>query len=426
MTDPTIRAALYYKAVTEGASGAINAALSDNNPRRAAQLLDAYKGHMDGDEQLKLWGRVHEQLDHAVATDAARTTPSQPGIPYTPATNLLTGTGLNAGQYNAYREALAAPESGGDYTKVNAGGYAGRYQLGEKERAETAKRLGEPVPTLQQFRSDPQMQERFFESYTLDHHNTLMANPAYANASPQRKAAILAGAHLGGVEGVNAYLATGEDRQDSNKTRVSSYINRMTQAMGGTAAASGTPTPAPAGAPTATPAATPSPGAPPAAGGPVEVWGDSLGVGLRNHIKGEGYAVGGARPSAILANIQKQPDSYWQGKTIVLPSGSNGNEMPVVEETIQYLQGKGARVIAVGYGPKFPEKNAALQEIARRLNVPVIAAEGVGATEGVHPSSQGYQRMARRVREATAIDSALSAPGASRPGVPGMVEPGNI
>lgn len=143
----------------------------------------------------------------------------------------------------------------------------------------------------------------------------------------------------------------------------------------------------------------------PRASSDVEVWGDSLGVGLRGALKAPGEVQGGATPTQILQKIKARPEGEWQGKTVVLPSGSNGNEMPVVEETISYLKDKGANVIAVGYGPKFPEKNKQLQEITARLGVKLVSAEDVAASEGVHPSPQGYARMAQNVLAKPAVSS---------------------
>jgi hypothetical protein len=130
----------------------------------------------------------------------------------------------------------------------------------------------------------------------------------------------------------------------------------------------------------------------------LEVWGDSLGVGLNTQLKTAGTTHGDDSPETIFKNIQAKPEDYWQGKTVVLSSGSNGNDMDNVERTMSYLMGKGANVIAVGYGPKFPQKNAQLRETAGRLGVPVIDAEGVGATEGVHPGPQGYASMATKIK----------------------------
>ena len=173
-------------------------------------------------------------------------------------------------------------------------------------------------------------------------------------------------------------------------------------------------------------AATPPVGAPATAAGPIEVRGDSLGVGLKGRLNAGGTAVGGASPTAIFDDIKKEPESHWQGQTVVLPSGSNGNQMPVVEDTIKYLQGHGANVVAVGYGPKFPEKNAQLQEIAGRLKVPVIAAEGVDATEGVHPSPRGYQSMAGKIQAAAASFAGPAPTGTAAAPPAGQLEPGNI
>jgi soluble lytic murein transglycosylase-like protein len=163
----------------------------------------------------------------------------------------------------------------------------------------------------------------------------------------------------------------------------------------------------------------------------LEVWGDSLGVGLNVPLRAPGHVHGGDTPQTIFDTIKGQPEDHWQGKTVVLPSGSNGQQMPVVEQTIDYLKAHGANVIAVGYGPKFPEKNAELADIAKRQGVPVIAAEDVGATEGVHPSPHGYSSMGEKIR---ALTTAAPAPAAGKVNPPvfdtqhaaGMVKPGNV
>ncbi len=210
-----------------------------------APNFEAVTGHIrvEGEREDREYNKAFE---HAFATDPS--TPYNPPsgrkgtggtvgkvIDYAPSTNILTGTGLSTEQYNTFRGHLAARESGSYAEPPNKGGYMGRYQMGKDEIEDAAKRMGIPVPTQQQFLSDPQLQERMFENYTLDHHNELMGTPRYANASATEKAAILAGAHLGGVTGVKSYLATGRDPADSNGTHISSYVNSMTQALGGAA-----------------------------------------------------------------------------------------------------------------------------------------------------------------------------------------------
>ena len=159
-------------------------------------------------------------------------------------------------------------------------------------------------------------------------------------------------------------------------------------------------------------------------GGGVEVWGDSLGVGLKGQLKVAGTVHSGDTPETIFGNIKRQPEDYWRGKTVALPSGSNGDQMPVVEDTIKYLKDRGANVIAIGYGPKFPEKNAELQAIAGRQGVSVVAAEDVGAAEGVHPGPKGYAAMAQKIRAAVVPGgSPVATTGKpNRTGLPTMAE----
>lgn len=164
------------------------------------------------------------------------------------------------------------------------------------------------------------------------------------------------------------------------------------------------------------------------AAAPIEVWGDSLGMGLNSRLQTPGRSTGGARPAAILADIKKEPEDRWQGKRVVLASGSNGNDMDTVEETAQYLKDHGASVVLVGYGPRFPQKNARLADISNRLGLRVVPAEGVDPAEGVHPSSEGYDSMVRTIRtQPRGLQSGqaptLTPPGPTTPG-PGPVEPG--
>ncbi len=92
----------------------------------------------------------------------------------------------------------------------SSGRFAGKYQMGADEIKETAARLGVQAPTREQFLKDPSMQEKFFENYTLDHHNWLMAhNAKYAAMSPEDKAAALAYAHNQGAGGASKWIDTG-------------------------------------------------------------------------------------------------------------------------------------------------------------------------------------------------------------------------
>lgn len=303
-------------------------------------------------------------------------------VSYTPSTDVLQGTGLSGAEYDTFRHYLASREASGYGERPNAGGYMGQYQMGPQEIADTAKRLGVPTPTQAEFLSNPDLQEKFFDNYTLDHHNTLMReSEKYRNASPQERAAILAGAHLGGTTGVQRYLDQGKDAADSNGTTISNYVTSMRKAMA-----------APAPPPAATSAA-------PTKGdeSKLEVRGDSLGVGMKTALGVGGHAVGGLQPKAILDDILKEPKEHWAGQTVVLSAGSNGNDLPTVEKTIQYLKDNQANVVVIGLANQ-PEKSARLNEIAGRLGVPVVPPEDTG--RGIHPSAGGYNSMAKKVRTA--------------------------
>jgi hypothetical protein len=404
--DPAILADARAKSDAKVYGSAYRAAIAAGQLDRADALKNEAiaRGIWTGQQADEAERLIEPKRNQQIGKDAGRTGFTGGGgggaaratglVPYTPSSDMLSGTGMSADQYEIFRSHVAARESGSYAQPPNAGGYMGRYQMGSSEIKDTANRLGVPVPTQQQFLSDPALQERFFENYTLDHHNSLMAQSAqYRNAPPTEKAAILMGAHLGGVQGVQNYLAGKSDPADSNGTHISDYVTSMRRAMAGGAA------------PAAQPAtATPSSGA-------IEVWGDSLGVGLNSILKTPGHTKSGAPTTDILDDIKAQPEDSWAGKTVVLSSGSNGPKMSEVRQTIEYLQAHKANVVVVGYGTKgqLPQRNVELQQMAGELKVPVIAAEQVGP-DGVHPGGRGYQSMADKIRAAAGGSPATGKP----------------
>ena len=329
-------------------------------------------------------------------------------VPYTPSSDMLSGTGLSADQYEIFRSHVAARESnrydqppnGDAHGSQNllegqtVKGFMGRYQMGADEIRETAARFGVSAPTQQQFLGDPALQERFFENYTLDHHNSLMAqSEQYRNAPPTEKAALLMGAHLGGVQGVQNYLAGRGNAADSNGTTVGDYVTSMRQAM-----ARGTTPAAPGAAPPAGASIPPQAQVFPS-NNQIEVWGDSLGDGLNDLLRTPGHTRSGAPTGDIMREIKIQPETHWAGKTVVLSSGSNGPKMSEVRETIEYLQAHQANVVLVGYGTKgqLPQRNAELHQMAGEFKVPIVDAESLGS-DGVHPTIRGYDSMAAKIR----------------------------
>jgi hypothetical protein len=152
------------------------------------------------------------------------------------------------------------------------------------------------------------------------------------------------------------------------------------------------PAPTTAAAPATAPAAAP------------EVWGDSLGVGVHNVLKSPGgYQHGGDDPKTVFGEIRKQPENHWQGKDVILSSGTNGNDMPTVLETMNYLKGHGANVAVIGYGSKYADRDAQLQQYAKDAGVAYVKA---GVNDGTHMSPGGYADATARAQQALATSRA--------------------
>jgi hypothetical protein len=151
----------------------------------------------------------------------------------TTSTDLSGGVGATQEQTNAFRGVLGLRESGGRYGIMggSSGRFAGKYQMGRGEINETAKRLGEEPPSTEAFLHSPEMQERYFANYTLDHHKRLMKDPIYAKMSPEDQLAQLATAHLKGVGGALAQLHGGSAGVDAFKTSGASYRDMIAKEM---------------------------------------------------------------------------------------------------------------------------------------------------------------------------------------------------
>jgi hypothetical protein len=151
----------------------------------------------------------------------------EPGIPYG-AGSLTKEAGISQEQYDAFREGVTDLEGKAYGHMGGAGGrYAGRYQMGPSEITETASRLGVPRPTNAAFLADKQMQEKFFENYTLDHYRSLMMSPTFRGMSHEQQLEILGYAHNQGVGGALHYLRTGQAGRDGWGTSGARYIDAI-------------------------------------------------------------------------------------------------------------------------------------------------------------------------------------------------------
>ena len=134
------------------------------------------------------------------------------------AASLQAKLGISPQQYDAYRETLAGIESGGKYD-IRGGAnnhYTGRYQFGQAEIRDTARKLGENAPTRDQFQKDPAMQERYLPKYMEGHHDQLMkSSPKYRPPRRRRSSPILGYSHNQGAGGLAKYLRTGQEGRDA-------------------------------------------------------------------------------------------------------------------------------------------------------------------------------------------------------------------
>jgi hypothetical protein len=156
----------------------------------------------------------------------------EPSVPYQPG-SITSEMNIKPEQYTAFKESVAGIEKARyDQMGGSSGRFAGRYQMGEAEIAETAARLGEKAPTRDEFLHNKEMQERYFEAYTAGHHKTLMAtSEEYRNASPEERLKILAYAHNQGAGGAATWLRTGRAGSDAFGTSGKRYYNETGAAL---------------------------------------------------------------------------------------------------------------------------------------------------------------------------------------------------
>lgn len=154
------------------------------------------------------------------------------------AVSTVEGMGFTTDDWEIYRETVADIESDGVYDIAGGsnGHYDGRYQMGRVAKTDAARILGEEDPghgaaARQTFRQDPAMQERYFAAFTRANHNYLMRNPAYQNASNERKLQILGYAHNQGMGGANTWLNTGEVGTDGFGTHGTAYSDGIADAF---------------------------------------------------------------------------------------------------------------------------------------------------------------------------------------------------
>ena len=137
-------------------------------------------------------------------------------------------------QFDAFAEAVAEIESGGNYEAVGGynNHYQGKYQMGRLALADAG--IGFSKAERDAFLNDPDIQEQAFQTFTLGNHRTLMQfSAAYRDMSSSEKLAVLAYAHNQGAGGALEYLKTGKAQADGFGTSAMTYVDAVRMALRG-------------------------------------------------------------------------------------------------------------------------------------------------------------------------------------------------
>ncbi len=173
---------------------------------------------------------AHGAHGASVSDRGARVSKGPTGVPYE-AKSATEAMGVTPKEWDAFREGVTDIE-GKRYDRMGGAGhrFAGRYQMGGAEITDTARRLGVDRPSNEKFLSDPAMQEKFFENYTVDHYNTLKKNPKFAAMAPREQLKILGYAHNQGTGGPTrengawGYVDSGKTGSDAFGTSGTAYF----------------------------------------------------------------------------------------------------------------------------------------------------------------------------------------------------------
>lgn len=164
---------------------------------------------------------------------------------YVAAPNVPTGP-VELGEFG---ERMGILESSGNYQIVNSFGYLGKYQMGECALIDAGFYTRDDsgcgsqdwagtwtgaygVDSIDKYLATPEAQDRAFHTFTVANWNEICRRGLdqwigyNINGVMITAAGLLAGAHLGGVGGVEAFvLSMGmENRGDAYGSRISDYI----------------------------------------------------------------------------------------------------------------------------------------------------------------------------------------------------------
>ena len=192
-------------------------------------------GFMTPEEYQKATGKTPKPIK-AVTTSSSTSSPKNTNVsnvsgsspekyvsnlmPSSDAKGLYNKLGITPSQWKTYKDTLASIETSGyglaeSYKAIGGTGdaYDGRYQMGDLAKKDAARILGIPVPSRQEFRNNPQLQENMILAYTYANHTYMLGQaPTYDKADGIERLTYLGFGHNQGWKNAVNWL-------NSNKTK---------------------------------------------------------------------------------------------------------------------------------------------------------------------------------------------------------------
>jgi murein DD-endopeptidase MepM/ murein hydrolase activator NlpD len=163
--------------------------------------------------------------------------------PSSNAQGLYGKLGITSGQWKTYKDTLASIETSGyglgeSYKAIGGSGdlYDGRYQMGDLAKKDAARILGIPVPSRQEFRNNPQLQEDMILAYTYANHTYMLGKaPTYDQADGIERLTYLGFGHNQGWSNAVNWLnsnKTKDPTRDGFGTSGTKFTNKLRQSFG--------------------------------------------------------------------------------------------------------------------------------------------------------------------------------------------------
>jgi len=147
----------------------------------------------------------------------------------------LRGVFKSAEQWEGFKGAIRSIESNVYGYDSKNGSYDGAYQMGESAKQDAADFLGitsigHTKAARKKFRSDPELQERYYAAFVSSNLKSLMKSKVFRNLSQDDMIGTLAYAQLGATS-AKRYIEKGEVKLDGNGFSGVGFIDRVKEKL---------------------------------------------------------------------------------------------------------------------------------------------------------------------------------------------------